>query len=164
MHKKLLDSWLKDLPEVVDSDTIDKLKEIWSYRWNIITTSNLGKILFHLLFFFSIYQDRLTSNKSTEYCFKGWAHKILPESKITMFEEEFNEILNSNTFEMKIDIDCFPIHTILKNVLMKLTVSEAAVERCFSQHRNIYSNVRNSLFESTLNDSLYIRYNWKHIL
>ncbi|OAF71951.1 hypothetical protein A3Q56_00272 [Intoshia linei] len=106
----------------------------------------------------------LTSNKSTKYCFKSWPHKILPESKITMLEEEFNEILNLNTFEIKIDIDCFLIHTILKNVLMKLTVSETAVERCFSQHRNIHSNVRSSLFESTLDDSLYIRYNWKNIL
>ncbi|OAF68099.1 hypothetical protein A3Q56_04169 [Intoshia linei] len=59
--------------------------------------------------------DMLTSNKSTEYFFKGWAHKILPESKITMFDEEFNEIFNLNIFEMEIDIDCFPIHTILKN-------------------------------------------------
>ena len=52
--------------------------------------------------------------------------------------------------------DRFPIHRLLYNILKKIAVSEAAVERSFSRHRLTHSRLRASLHPDTMDNQLFV--------
>ena len=52
----------------------------------------------------------------------------------------------------------------MANVLLKITISEACVERAFSRHKLVHSRLRANLRAERLNDTLFVRYNFETIL
>ena len=52
----------------------------------------------------------------------------------------------------------------MANVLLKIPISEASVERAFSRHKLVHSQLRASLSAERLNDTLFVRYNFEKIL
>ena len=52
----------------------------------------------------------------------------------------------------------------MANVLLKMTKSEACVERAFSHHKLVHSWLRANLSAERLNDTLFVQYNFETIL
>ena len=71
---------------------------------------------------------------------------------------------NLDVLEQPIIVSDFPIHRTLANVLKKIPITEASVERAFSKHRLLHNPLRASLSEAKLDDQLIICYNFSHIL
>ena len=52
----------------------------------------------------------------------------------------------------------------LRNLLLKMPITEAAVEIAFSRHKLFHNKLRASLANEKLDDQLYIRYNFGKIM
>lgn len=79
-----------------------------------------------------------------------WTNALgIPEFEFYVMEKLFNPKIG-----IPRRLDAF-----LKYKIPGISVSEAAVERCFSKHKRIHSEVRASLHASTVDDLLFIRYN-----
>ena len=58
----------------------------------------------------------------------------------------------------------FPVHKTSANLLLKMPVTEAAVERAFSRHKIVHTRLRANLKTKNLETQLFIWYNFKRIL
>ena len=58
----------------------------------------------------------------------------------------------------------FPIYITLANIVLKVQISEAWVDRASSRHRLVQNNLRESLSAEKLDDQLFVRYNFKETL
>ena len=58
----------------------------------------------------------------------------------------------------------FRIHKTLANLILKVVVSEACVERAFSRHKLFHSNLRANLKAEKLDEQLFLRYNFQNMI
>ena len=76
--------------------------------------------------------------------FKSWVTAVLPSNKLDEYNYESVCLQDLICLGDSTIFDWFPIHQLLHNILKKIAMSEAAVERSFSRHRLIHSRLRAS--------------------
>ena len=94
----------------------------------------------------------------------SWIQAMLPPQRFDQFETEHTTILDNQVLGIPIVTSSFPVHQTMANVLLKIPISEASVERAFSRHKLVHSQLRASLSAERLNDTLFVRYNFEKIL
>ena len=62
-----------------------------------------------------------------------------------IFKREQEEIRDIRIFEQELVLKNFEVHASLSNILKKVAVSEASVERAFSKHKQFHSTLRANL-------------------
>ena len=73
------------------------------------------------------------------------------------FEAEHRNIFDNEVLGLAILVNDIPVHQTMDNVLLKMTISEACVERAFFRHKLVHSRLRANLSAERLNDTLLIR-------
>ena len=89
---------------------------------------------------------------------------ILPESRYADFEKEKEEFCDTQVLEAPLNVSNFPVHKTSANLILKMPVTEAAVERAFSRHKIVHTRLRANLKTENLETQLFIRYNFERIL
>ena len=91
-----------------------------------------------------------------------WAHDLLPSERFAAFIQEKDELKNLIVLgDETPNLDNFPVHRTLTNIIKKVSMTEAAVETAFSRHRLIHS--RANLAAKKTDDTLFLRYNFDKI-
>jgi hypothetical protein len=161
--KKVLDSWDTNL--ALPEDLKCQLKIYWSNRWQMFSSSCVGVVSNYLRFFlFDEPTMKLFEPLTQRTTVESWAQSLLPADKYTQFQSEMSDIQDIMTLGTSVVCENFPIHRTLSNLLMKMSVSEACVERAFSKHKLFHTNLRASLKSQKLDDQLFLRYNFENIM
>ena len=153
-------------------DTKVMLLQFWQKRWQLFRQSTLGKSCFYLKKFIfeekelALFDIHTGSRSQDENDTEKWARELLAAEKDSNFANERQEMedlmnLGQNFSEV---ISNFPLHRTLANIVKKVTISEACVERALSKHKRVHSNLRASLKAEKLDDQFFIRYNFENIL
>ena len=74
------------------------------------------------------------------------------------------ELIDVENFGQPIEESNFPIHKTLVNTVLRIVMSEACVERAFSKHKIVHSNLRANLKADKLDDQLFVRYNFENVM
>ena len=106
--------------------------------------------------------DGITDEGTAAY--ESWIKHVLPECRHDAYNKEKELLEESLLLEDPADSDKYPIHRLLLNTVKKIKISEAAVERAFSRHKLVHNRLRANLQESTMDNHLFIRYNFETIL
>ena len=99
-----------------------------------------------------------------EGIFTNHGLNVLPECRHDAYKKEKELREESLLLEDPADLDKYPIHHLLLNTVKEIAISEAAVERAFSRHKLVHNRLRATLQESTMDNQLFIRYNFETIL
>ena len=130
-------------------------------------TSHLGDIALSLNRFLDLGDQEqiiLRQFNSNNLRFVQWAEAVLPPTRKEEFQKEVTEIHDKEVLGDTIEINSYPLHKTLKNLLPKMPITEAAVERTFNRHKLFHNKLRASLGNEKLDDQLYIRYNFEKIM
>jgi len=145
-----------------------QLEAMFSKRWGMVKSGPLGALSRSLMPFINLSKEgEAFLNRTTEVDsdkFAKWSKAILPYSRHDQFTSEQSRLCDSEILGLSVKISDFPVHNTLSNIFLSLPVSEAAVERAFSRHRLVHTNLRSRLSCETLDDELFIRYNMASML
>ena len=86
-----------------------------------------------------------------------WLRCILPESRYADFEKEKEEFCDTQVLEAPLNVSSFPVHKTSANFILKMPVTEAAVERAFSRHKIVHTRLPANLKTENLETQLFIR-------
>ena len=93
-----------------------------------------------------------------------WLRCLLPESRYADFQKEKEEFCDTQVLEAHLNVSNFPVHKTSANLILKMPLTEAAVERAFSRHKIVHTRLRANLKTENLETQLFIRYNIERIL
>ena len=93
-----------------------------------------------------------------------WALHVLPSTNLEVFKAEATEIDDVKNLGQPVVPANFRIHKTLANLILKVVVSEACVERAFSRHKLFHSNLRANLKAEKLDEQLFLRYNFQNMI
>lgn len=144
------------------------LSKIFENRWSQFLHSSLGYVISFLkeviteLTQFSNMFEPL--NEQEETIAMKWITGILPSTKLETFKEEEMDLKDLCFLREEINLEKFPAHRFIVSLLKKISISEAAVERAFSRHKLIHTRLRANLKSESMDNQLFIRYNFGIIL
>ena len=93
-----------------------------------------------------------------------WALHVLPSTNLEVFKAEATEIEDVKNLGQPVVPANFRIHKTLANLILKVVVSEACVERAFSRQKLFHSNLRANLKAEKLDEQLLLRYNFQNMI
>ena len=149
-------------------ETRSELETIFVKIWKMFSEGLMGNLTYFFQdflgltpeaeMFLSVY-GKNDPQKATQ-----WLRCILPESRYADFEKEKEEFCDTQVLEAPLNVSNFPIHKTSANLILKMPVTEAAVERAFSRHKIKHTRLRANLKTENLETQLFIRYNFERIL
>lgn len=144
----------------------EELKTIFNNRLTSFTESQIGACAYHLREFLALSPEQcnLFTTNENDQKFESWATSVLPASRIDLFRSESDSLNAKRMLEISILNDSYPVFKTLANILKKVPISEAAVERAFSKHKLLHNRLRANLCTETLENQLFIRYNFARIM
>ena len=161
---KIRQNWsLSTLPV----ETRSELETIFMKRWKMFSEGLMGNLTYyfqHFLeltpeseVFLSVYRKN-DPQKATQ-----WLRCILLESRYEDFEKEKEEFCDTQVLEAPLNVSNFPNHKTYANLILKMPVTEAAVEQAFFRHKIVHTRLRANLRTENLETQLLIRYNFERI-
>ncbi len=93
-----------------------------------------------------------------QQCFFGkWVKAVLPATKYTQFEEDVTRLRDAENLQLDLIKDDYQMLLTLSNLIEKFMISEASVERAFSKHKMLHSQLRANLSAERIDDQLFLR-------
>jgi hypothetical protein len=139
------------------------LNEILERRWKMFTSSGLGMVVTFFNSFLGLCDfPPLTQEKKDQV--EKWIYHMLPDKRHSEYRIEKENVHDSLIMNESLPVESFPVHRTLINIIKRVAVTEASVERAFSAHKMLHSRLRANLSTERLNDQLFIRYNCPNIL
>ena len=148
-------------------ETRSELETIFIKGWKIFSEGLMGNLTYYFQdflgltpeaeVFLSVY-GKNDPQKATQ-----WLRCILPESRYADFEKEKEEFCDAQVVEAPLNVSNFPVHKTSANLILKMPVTEAAVERAFSRHKIVHARLRANLKTENLETQLFIQYNFERI-
>ena len=168
--QKIPTTWQMNI--ALADDTEEMLLQFWQKRWQLFRQSTIGKSCSHSRKFIfeekeiALFDIHTDSQSQDENDTKKWARELLAAEKYSNFANERQDMEDLMNLGQNFSgvILHFPLHRTLANIVKKVAISEACVERAFSKHKRVHTNMRASLKAEKLDDQLFIRYNSENIL
>ena len=99
-----------------------------------------------------------------EQVINDWAHDFLSSEIFAAFIQEKDELKDLIVLgDETSNLDNFPVHMTLMNIIKKVSMTEAAVERAFLRHRLDHTRLRANLAAKKTDDTLFLRNNCENI-
>ena len=150
-------------------ETRSELETIFIKRWKMFSEGLMGNLTYYFQdflgltpeaeVFLSVY-GKNDPQKATQWRLRC----ILPESRYANFEKEKEEFCDTQVLEAPLNVTNFPVRKTSANLILKMPVKEAAVERAFSRHKIVQMRLRANLKTENLETQLFIRYNFERML
>ena len=141
------------------------LEKQWSKRLQMFTCSIIGNFCNYFKnFLFDNETSSIFTSPADILAVQTWALHVLPSTNLEVFKAEATEIEDVKNLGQPVVPANFRIHKTLANLILKVVVSEACVERAFSRHKLFHSNLRANLKAEKLDEQLFLRYNFQNMI
>ena len=148
---KILVSWENN--PTLSSECKRDLLKLWKNRLQMFLSTPLGNACNYLKNFIYDAETEVIFDRDPEINgIEAWTSQLLPRNNLEIFKREVESLQDLKTLGQPVTAKNIPIHKTLSNVLLKVVVSEASVERAFSRHKLFHSNLRASLSATKLDD------------
>ena len=160
---KIRNSWEKNM--TLSRETRNDLEKQWSKRLQMFTCSIIGNVCNYFKdFLFDNETSSIFTSPADILAVQTWALHVLPSTNLEVFKAEATEIEDVKNLGQPVVPANFRIHKTLANLILKVVVSEACVERAFSRHKLFHSNLRANLKAEKLDEQLFLRYNFQNMI
>ena len=160
---KIPNSWEKNM--TLSRETRNDLEKQWSKPLQMFTCSIIGNVCNYFKdFLFDNETSSIFTSPADILAVQTWALHVLTSTNLEVFKAEATEIEDVKNLGQPVVPANFRIHKTLANLILKVVVSEASVERAFSRHKLFHSNLRANLKAEKLDEQLFLRYNFQNLL
>lgn len=146
------------------SDQQDILNEIFDKRWKMFASSGIGMAVGFFSSFLGLSDFPTIITPEMKSHIENWVYCMLPENRHSVYRFERENMNESLIMNETLNIESFPVHRTLVNIIKRVAVTESSVERAFSAHKMFHNRLRANLSTERLDDQLFIRYNCSNIL